>query len=211
MSRAATCGPPATSRARWRPTATKSRSREDRAEIIRTDAQITTTLESSSRRRTTPKSAAYRSPIPAHASGISRSLLTASSRLRRRRPMSAHPAFSKLFVQTESAARLGALLATRRKRSPDEPEIWVAHHAVVEGEVARHAGVRNRPRAVSRPRPRSACAHRGDGRPAPVEYGRTRARSGVRAALSRARACRGHGAHRVLDHASHPRAPACWT
>jgi len=47
---------------------------------------------------------------------------------------SAHPAFSKLFVQTEYVARLGALLATRRKRSPGEPEIWVAHQAVVEGE-----------------------------------------------------------------------------
>jgi cyclic beta-1,2-glucan synthetase len=46
----------------------------------------------------------------------------------------AHPAFSKLFVQTEYVARLGALLATRRKRSPGEPEIWVAHQAVVEGE-----------------------------------------------------------------------------
>ena len=47
----------------------------------------------------------------------------------------AHPAFSKLFVQTEYVARLGAILATRRKRSPNEPEIWAAHQAVVEGEV----------------------------------------------------------------------------
>jgi cyclic beta-1,2-glucan synthetase len=30
----------------------------------------------------------------------------------------AHPAFSKLFVQTESLPRLEALLATRRVRSP---------------------------------------------------------------------------------------------
>ncbi len=48
----------------------------------------------------------------------------------------AHPAFSKLFVQTEYVARFGALLATRRKRSPDESDIWVAHQAVVEGELA---------------------------------------------------------------------------
>ncbi len=47
----------------------------------------------------------------------------------------AHPAFSKLFVQTEYVARPGVLLATRRKRSPDEPDVWMAHHAVVEGEV----------------------------------------------------------------------------
>src|SRR4029077_19121605 len=47
----------------------------------------------------------------------------------------AHPAFSKLFLQTEYVEKLGALLATRRRRSPSEPEIWVAHHAVVEGET----------------------------------------------------------------------------
>jgi cyclic beta-1,2-glucan synthetase len=47
----------------------------------------------------------------------------------------AHPAFSKLFVQTEHVPRLGALLATRRKRSPEEAEIWISQHAIVEGEV----------------------------------------------------------------------------
>jgi cyclic beta-1,2-glucan synthetase len=47
----------------------------------------------------------------------------------------AHPAFSKLFVQTEFVAEAGALLATRRRRAPGEPEIWAAHLAVVEGEA----------------------------------------------------------------------------
>ena len=47
----------------------------------------------------------------------------------------AHPAFSKLFVQTEFVAELGALVATRRRRSPDEPEIWAGHVATVEGET----------------------------------------------------------------------------
>lgn len=47
----------------------------------------------------------------------------------------AHPAFSKLFVQTEYLAEFGALVATRRPRSPAEPEIWAAHFTVVEGEV----------------------------------------------------------------------------
>ncbi len=45
----------------------------------------------------------------------------------------AHPAFSKLFVETERLD--GALLATRRRRTPDETEIWAAHFAVVEGEA----------------------------------------------------------------------------
>ena len=43
----------------------------------------------------------------------------------------AHPAFSKLFVETEHLAGLGAILATRRRRSPTEPQIWAAHLAVV--------------------------------------------------------------------------------
>ena len=47
----------------------------------------------------------------------------------------AHPAFSKLFVETEYQANVGALLATRRRRGPTEPEIWAAHLAVVDGEA----------------------------------------------------------------------------
>jgi cyclic beta-1,2-glucan synthetase len=44
-----------------------------------------------------------------------------------------HPAFSKLFIETEYRADVGAILATRRRRSPSEPEIWAAHLAVVDG------------------------------------------------------------------------------
>ena len=47
----------------------------------------------------------------------------------------AHPAFAKMFVETEHLPEFGALIATRRRRSPDEPEIWAAHFAVVEGEM----------------------------------------------------------------------------
>jgi cyclic beta-1,2-glucan synthetase len=38
----------------------------------------------------------------------------------------AHPAFAKIFVETERVSD-GVLLARRRPRSPDEPQIWVAH------------------------------------------------------------------------------------
>lgn len=48
----------------------------------------------------------------------------------------AHPAFSKLFVETEHLAPFGALVATRRPRSHDEPQLWVAHFTVVEGDIA---------------------------------------------------------------------------
>ena len=46
----------------------------------------------------------------------------------------AHPAFSKLFVQTESVDDGRILLATRRRRAPGDPEVWAAHFAVVEGQ-----------------------------------------------------------------------------
>jgi len=47
----------------------------------------------------------------------------------------AHPAFSNLFVQTEFAAELGALLAARRPRLHGEPPVWAAHVVVAEGET----------------------------------------------------------------------------
>ncbi|MDR6740985.1 cyclic beta-1,2-glucan synthetase [Herbaspirillum sp. 1173] len=45
----------------------------------------------------------------------------------------AHQAFSKMFVQTEYLPEFGALIATRRPRTPHEPMVWAAHFAVVEG------------------------------------------------------------------------------
>ncbi|HTC85177.1 MAG TPA: hypothetical protein VK656_00630, partial [Candidatus Acidoferrum sp.] len=48
----------------------------------------------------------------------------------------AHPAFQNLFVQTEFVPDIGALLATRRPRASDEPPVWAAHVAAVEGEAA---------------------------------------------------------------------------
>ncbi len=46
-----------------------------------------------------------------------------------------HPAFSKLFIETEYLADVGAILATRRRRAPTEPEIWAAHLVVVDGKT----------------------------------------------------------------------------
>ena len=39
----------------------------------------------------------------------------------------AHPAFSKIFIQTEWVAATRALLARRRPRAPDEPACWLVH------------------------------------------------------------------------------------
>jgi cellobiose phosphorylase len=44
----------------------------------------------------------------------------------------AHPAFSKMFVQTEWLEEGNILLATRRRRAADEAEVWAAHCAFVE-------------------------------------------------------------------------------
>ncbi|HKT40733.1 MAG TPA: glycosyl transferase family 36 [Rhodanobacteraceae bacterium] len=44
----------------------------------------------------------------------------------------AHPAYSKMFVQTGIEGDV--LLAWRRKKDPSEPDIWAAHALVVEGD-----------------------------------------------------------------------------
>ncbi len=53
-------------------------------------------------------------------------------------PDNAHPAFSKMFVQTEWDAGHGVLLATRR-RAVGESEIWTAHALQIEGQPADRA------------------------------------------------------------------------
>ena len=47
----------------------------------------------------------------------------------------AHPAFANLFVQTEFVPEIGALLATRRRRSNEETTVWAAQVVVVEGDT----------------------------------------------------------------------------
>ncbi len=44
----------------------------------------------------------------------------------------AHPAFSKLFIETEYLPAAEALIATRRRRTPGEAQVWAAHLAIVE-------------------------------------------------------------------------------
>jgi cyclic beta-1,2-glucan synthetase len=47
----------------------------------------------------------------------------------------AHPAFSNLFVQTEFVPEVGALVATRRRQSDKETAVWAAQVVAVEGET----------------------------------------------------------------------------
>ncbi|WP_085315555.1 GH36-type glycosyl hydrolase domain-containing protein [Derxia lacustris] len=76
----------------------------------------------------------------------------------------AHPAFSKLFVQTEHLAEADALIATRRPRSADEPRIWAAHFTVVEGQLgARNQHETDRARFIGRGRTPATSAAIADG------------------------------------------------
>jgi cyclic beta-1,2-glucan synthetase len=109
---------------------------EDRAEFVRTDATITTTLEvvvspedDVEVRRLSIANTGYRDREIEVTSYLELVLAPPAAD-------AAHQTFSKLFVQTEYIAKRQTLLATRRKRAPEEPDIWAAHHAVVEGSVS---------------------------------------------------------------------------
>ncbi len=78
----------------------------------------------------------------------------------------AHPAFSKLFIQTEFLPELEALVASRRPRDPDEKPMWVAHVAAVEGEsVGAVQYETDRARFLGRGRNIAHPASMEDGRP----------------------------------------------
>lgn len=109
---------------------------EDRAEIIRRDGSLTTTLEVVV---SAEDDAEVRRLSITNAAGQSAEIdVTSYLELVLAPPAadSAHPAFSKMFVQTEYLSTLGALIATRRQRSPSEPQIWTAQIMVVEGDAA---------------------------------------------------------------------------
>ena len=48
---------------------------------------------------------------------------------------SAHPAFSKMFVQTEALAERGVLLAARRQREPGQAPLWMVHFSSLQGDA----------------------------------------------------------------------------
>lgn len=104
---------------------------EDRAEFIRRDGSVTTTMEvivsaedNAEVRRISIQNGGVRARDIEVTSYAELALATQAADM-------AHPAFSKLFVETEYRSDLGALIATRRKRDPGEPEVWVGHLAVI--------------------------------------------------------------------------------
>ena len=108
---------------------------EDRAEISRRDGTITTKTEvvvspedDAEVRRLSITNLGSR-PREIELTSYAEVVLESSS------ADDAHPAFSKLFVQTEFVDGVGALLATRRLRSPGDSPVWAAHISVVEGDA----------------------------------------------------------------------------
>ena len=139
---------------------------EDRAEFIRRDGPITTTLDVV----VSPEdNAEVRRVSVANADDRARDIdFTSYAELVLAPPAAdtAHPVFSKLFVQTEYLARERAILATRRRRSPSEPEIWAAHLAIVEGETVGEPEIEtDRARFLGRGREVRAPVAVMDGRP----------------------------------------------
>jgi cyclic beta-1,2-glucan synthetase len=111
---------------------------EGRAELIRHDGTITTTLEVAV--SSEDDAEVRRVSITNLGSKVREIELTsyAEIALAPRATDDAHPAFSKLFVETEFIADVGALLATRRQRSPADTQAWAAHLAVIEGDTSDH-------------------------------------------------------------------------
>ena len=106
---------------------------EDKAEYRRQDGNITTLVEcivspedNAEARRTTLINTGL---VAKEVEFTSYSELVLASAAADR----AHPAFSKMFVTTEFIGELETLVATRRKRSPTDPDIWVAQFLVVKG------------------------------------------------------------------------------
>ena len=114
----------------------------------------------------------------------------------------AHPAFANLFVETEFVADVGAILATRRKRSPEEQSIWAAQVLFAEGETVGNLEYEtDRARFVGRGRDLRNPVSIAEGRSA-FKFSRLGARPGDEPATNRAPTARYHRTHRVHNHCS---------
>jgi cyclic beta-1,2-glucan synthetase len=139
---------------------------EDRARFVRRDGRLTTRLdvlvsgEDDCEVRQVTLVNSGRQPREIEVTSYAELVLTTPA------ADAAHPAFAKLFVQTEHLAEYGALVATRRQRSPGEPPVWAAHFAVVEGEtLGEQQHETDRARFIGRGRTDATAEAVTDGRP----------------------------------------------
>ncbi len=108
---------------------------EDRAEFARRDGRLATALRVIV---SAEDDAEVRRVTIANSDNVAREIEVTSYAELVLAPQAAdvaHPAFSKLFVETEYVEDIGVILATRRPRQPGEQKIWAAHLAVVDGET----------------------------------------------------------------------------
>jgi cyclic beta-1,2-glucan synthetase len=120
---------------RKRATAYRVAFSEDKAEIRRVDAGISTLLEVVV---SAEDNAEIRRVSLTNNSTRAREIeLTSYSEVVLTSPEAdaAHPAFSNLFIETEFVSVENAILAHRRQRSSDDEQIWGVHVVVVEGEA----------------------------------------------------------------------------
>ena len=108
---------------------------EDKAEFIRKDGNLTTTMECV----VSPEDNAEARRLTLSNNGLSTREIEFTSYtelvLASQAADVTHPAFSKMFVETEYVVEHQALLATRRRRSPGEEEIWVAQFVLLQGQA----------------------------------------------------------------------------
>ena len=171
---------------------------EDRAEFVRHDGAFTTTLDVV----VSPEDdAEVRRVSVANGGDEARDIeITSYAELVLATPLAdaAHQVFSKLFIQTEFLPS-GAILATRRRREPGEPELWAAHLAVVEGEAIGEVEIEtDRARFLGRGNDVGNAIAAIDGRRLSNTVGH-RARPDIRLAPAPAHPGRRHGADRLLD------------
>jgi len=139
---------------------------EDRAEFIRKDGTLETTLEvvvspedDAEIRRVTLKNMGVFPRVIDVTSYAEMVLAPHAADL-------AHPAFSNLFIHTEFVPEVNGLLCTRRPRSEKDLSPWAGHVLVVEGETLGPVQYEsNRARFLGRGRDIHTPVSVGDGKP----------------------------------------------
>ncbi len=108
---------------------------EERAEFVRRDGSLITTLEvivspedDAEIRRVTLRNVGGYERVMDVTSYAEMVLTTPATD-------NAHPAFSNLFVQTEFVSQVNGLICSRRVRQPTDEPVWAAHVIVVDGNV----------------------------------------------------------------------------
>ena len=118
--------------------------------------------------------------------------------LNHRRADQAHPAFAKLFLETEFDPRRGALLARRRPRSANEQPVWAIHASAASASANEIEYETDRVRFLGRGRtPANPAAL--DSRISLVADHRPGARSDLQLAPARQRRSGNGDTHRIRD------------